>query len=138
MKKNSIIFLIAIIVVALGIWIYSSSGSNSSQTSQATNELFSNSPLSKNAYLISTSTYDDNTKKALAGFSVTKNNLPDGSTQITLKAENPEYQTQTYTVKPGEKLYFIENSMSDDTNNTEKFIGDDHAVLVDANGYIVN
>jgi hypothetical protein len=107
------------------------------QNTSPASQLFSDSPFALNAYLISTPTYDANTKKALAGFTVTKKTMADGSMQITLNATNPEYQTQTYTVQPGEKLYFIENNLKDDSGNTDKFTADDQAVLVDANGYIV-
>lgn len=167
MKKSSIILVfIILVVIVLGIWIYSANnntyvGSNagngynnttayvaptSTQTSTpvATTQnaqLFADSPLAQNAYLISipTSTYDANTKLALSGFKVTQKTLADGSVQITLDAQKTGYQTQTYTVKSGEKLYFIEKNLTDDdkTTDTDKFAGDDQAVLVDANGYIL-
>jgi hypothetical protein len=167
MKKNSTITIIIVlaIIIILGIWIYSASGTsgeinkqnsynnlnnpsgntalstnqNNNQINQnnPTGQLFSDSPFASNSYLISTSTYDAKTKKALTGFNVTKKTLSDGSIQFTLNATNPEYQTQTYIVKPGEKLYFIENNLSDDTENEDKFLADDQAILVDANGYIV-
>lgn len=161
MKIKAPIIVLIVLVIALGIWIYlankmspettsnnlynssltpvnqNSQNSQSNQTDQSTNQLFVDSPLYKNAYLISTPTYDANTKKALSGFTITKTVLADGSNQITLNAQNGEYTTQTYVVKPGEKLYFIEMNLSDDNGSTDKFIGDDQAILVDANGYIV-
>ncbi len=164
MRTRTII--IVIIIVILAVWVYlanrmtpgenstssidvnsssnnpnnttpNSTTSQSTETTNPASELFSTSPLAKNAYLISGSTYDANTKKALSGFSVTKTAMPDGGTQITLNAENAEYKTQTYTVEPGEKLYFIEMNLSDDNGNTDKTTVDDQAVLVDANGYII-
>jgi len=148
MKKNSMIITIIIIVLILVlIWIYFAmkNGQNNNvpaqtQTSQSnttTPQLFSDSPLSQNAYLISTATYDANTQKALTGFTVTKNTLADGSMQVTLNAQIPGYQTQTYIVKPGEKLYFIEGMQGDDSGNTDKNGIDDSAILVDTSGYIV-
>jgi hypothetical protein len=109
-------------------------GQNSPNSSLA---LFSTSPLSKNAYLISTPNYDANTNAALSGFKVVKNNLSDGTMQITLNAIESGYTTQTYNVKPGEKLYFIEAMFGDDGNNHDGTLGDEKAVLVDANGYII-
>lgn len=108
-----------------------------SNSPTATPQLFSNSPYAQSSYLISTPTYDAATTQALTGFMVQKTALPDGSTQIVLNAQNPNYQTQTYVVKPGEKLYFIEGMPGDDSGGVERNTGDDTAVLVDANGYIV-
>ena len=48
-----------------------------------------------------------------------------------------EYKDQVYTVKTGEKLYFIEKFLQDDQNGEEKNIKDDTAVLVDTEGYVV-
>ncbi|MFA6585620.1 MAG: hypothetical protein WCS86_00465 [Candidatus Paceibacterota bacterium] len=151
MKNSIITIIIIIIIIILGVWLYTASSSTVNIQSNAnapttidnnlggtTAQLFSDSPLASNAYLISTLTYDANTKKALSGFIVTKKVLTDGSTQYTLKAQDPKYQTQIYTVKPGEKLYFIEQNLSDDNGSTDKFPGDDTAILVDANGYIIN
>ena len=148
MKKNStaIVALVIVIVVILVLLIYSGTNkqtnlNNNSVTpvGQNTNTpvLFSDSPLSQNAYLISIPTFDANTKTALSGFNVTKSTLADGSTQIVLNSTNPDYQTQTYTVKTGEKLYFIETTLGDDSGNNDGNVRDDTAILVDANGFIV-
>ncbi len=118
--------------------VVQNNNSISNTSDQGSKQLFSSSPLAQNAYLISTATYDANTKKALAGFTVTKKTLGDGSIQITLNAQNPNYQNQTYNVKDGEKLYFIEKNLLDDNDTGDKFTGDDQAILVDANGLIIN
>lgn len=150
MKKNSTVTIIFILLVlVVGILVYSASkpkmqnslnnnpNSFVSQNDNISPQLFSGSPLSQNAYLISTTPYDANTQKALSGFTVTNKTLADGSREFTLTSTNPEYQTQTYTVKQGEKLYFIETMLGDDSNNQDRNLGDDTAVVVDANGYIV-
>ena len=80
---------------------------------------------------------DDATKQALSGFTVDKQALSDGSTQITLNATNPEYQTQTYTLTPGQKLYFIERNLGDDQNGQDIVLGDDRAVVTESDGTIV-
>ncbi len=108
-----------------------------SPAASSTRVLFTDSPFAANAYLISTDTYDARTQQALSGFRVDKKTLADGSLQITLNAQNTEYQTQTYVVKPGEKLYFIERSLGDDMGSQDINIHDDRALLVDASGYIV-
>jgi hypothetical protein len=149
MKKNSAIAVIMILlVIVIGMMVYNGSakkeqsGSNNNSAAPISQnntgpQLFSSSPMSQYAYLISSPTYDANTEQALSGFKVTKSTLADGSIQVTLNAQNPEYKTQTYTVKAGEKLYFIEKTLRDDNGTEDKFLGDDTAVLVDASGYIV-
>ena len=111
--------------------------SAASPAASSTRVLFADSPFAANAYLISTDTYDAQTQQALSGFRVDKKTLTDGSMQITLNAQNTEYHTQTYTVAPGEKLYFIERSLGDDGGNQDINIHDDRAILVDGQGYIV-
>lgn len=151
MKKNLTATIIIVLVVIIGAWaVISSTKHNSSNLGLNNNnstitdnttiakQLFSSSPLSQNAFLISTPTYDANTKNALIGFNVTQKPLADGSNEITLNSQNTEYKTQVYTVKPGEKLYFIESFSADDNGNTDRNLKDDTAVIVDADGYIVN
>ena len=150
MKKNLTATIIIVLVVTAGVWAIASSrkhnnsnldlNNNSTVTNNnvTAKQLFSSSSLSKNAFLISIPTYDANTKNALIGFNVTQKPLSDGSNEDTLNSQNPEYKTQVYTVKPGEKLYFIESFSADDSGNADRNLRDDNAVLVDANGYIVN
>ncbi len=94
-------------------------------------------PYMNYAYLISDNATSPQEDAALAGFQVQKQTLADGSLQVTLKALQPEYHDQTYMVQPGEKLYFIETSFGDDRSSQEYNLGDDTAVLVDADGYII-
>lgn len=90
------------------------------------------------ASLISDNATSQREQEALAGFQVTRQQQADGSLLVTLKALNPEYQDQAYTVQPGQQLYFIETSMGDDRGTTGEYnLGDDTAVLVDSDGYIV-
>lgn len=139
MKKNTIIIIAVVVVILFGVYVISrKGGSYTSSAPVVSSQLFASSPFAQYAYLISSNEpFDANTQLALTGFSVVKNNLPDGSVQIILNAVNPEYKTQTYVVKTGEKLYFIEKNLKDDANNEEKFLGDDTAILVNADGYIV-
>jgi len=153
MKKKLTAIVIIILIIIVGVWAIVSSlrnknsnlGLNNNNPKITNNsnlvtakQLFSSSPLSQNAFLISTPTYDANTKTALIGFNVIQKPLADGSNEITLNSQNKEYKTQVYTVKSGEKLYFIENFLADDSGNTDRNLKDDTAVLVDADGYIMN
>lgn len=87
-------------------------------------------------YKISDKSVDREEKKALAGFKVSRTQKSN-YTVVKLDAKRQEYKDQTYKLKEGEQLYFIETSMGDDSNGHEYEMEDDTAVVVDANGYIV-
>jgi hypothetical protein len=116
--------------------INQSSGNQTNSSSQP--QLFESSPYKPYAYLISTDRIDASTQQALSGFKLEKQAIADGSQAITLKALDPGYADQSYAVKPGEKLYFIETTLGDDPDNHELSLSDDSAILVNAQGYIVN
>lgn len=99
---------------------------------------FSDSKFFQYAYQVFPGALSDNAKLALTGFSMTTKTLSDGSTQVTLTAEKPEYRSQQYVIKPGNKLYLIEMNLQDDDNeaNEDKNLHDDTAVVVDPQGYI--
>jgi len=69
--------------------------------------------------------------------SVKKRTLADGSLQITLVALQSEYPDQTYVVKSGEQLYFVEASAADDSVSEDHAPADDRAILVSASGVIL-
>lgn len=96
------------------------------------------SPVAAHAYLISGQTLAENATRALSGFTRVVTQLPNGSENVTLKALESQYQDQSYVVAPGQQLYFVEMTFGDDSGGREYRLGDDHAVLVDANGTIVS
>ncbi len=165
MTKKAVVALVAVVVVVGGGFLFLRNNQNialtpspqtatmannvvpsNTQPSQATSStqssstaiLFANSQYASSSYLISTtSTYNAATQQALKGFQVKKKVLTDGSLQIELIALQSEYPNQTYVVKPGEKLYFVEVSSVDDSVSEDHSPADDHAILVDANGYVL-
>jgi hypothetical protein len=100
---------------------------------------FSDSEDFQFGYKIFPGTVSTESKQAMAGFAFTTSVMSDGSTQITLTAQNPYYKTQQYVVKPGYSLYFIEKNIKDDDpeKDTDTKTLDDTAILVDPQGYIV-
>ena len=72
---------------------------------------------------------------------MTKVPQADGSIQINLSitstGRNRGYANQIYIVKPGQSLYFIETNWGEDGPGYDGDLGDDGAILVDANGYAV-
>lgn len=103
----------------------------------AKGDKFADSPIFKYAYQIAPGDISATTTAALVGFSITKKTLTDGSIQVTLTPKDADDQFQTYTVKTGETLYFVEMSAGDDQGDTDKNLRDDYGVVVDANGLVI-
>ena len=99
----------------------------------------SDEPYAKMAYLINPDNLSSDAKLALTGFKLDKQTLVSGDTQITLTALKPGYTTQVLDLAPGDQLYFIEKTLRDDSvsDNDDGTYGDDMAVVVDKNGYVV-
>jgi LysM repeat protein len=154
-KKSNTLWIIAgiVVLVALiagGIAVFSPNGHTiqnvnpgntnapmkPAPSSSIVGTMLADSPYANYAYLISSNSLSADAQKALTGFKLTKSSNADGSTTYTLTAINPEYKTQTYTVQSGQKLYFIERNLGDDAGE-ERFLGDDMALVVDAQGKIV-
>jgi hypothetical protein len=113
---------------------------NATSGSPATNSgtRLADTPQWKYAHLISEDSLDPAAQEAISGFTLQKSKLPDGNLQIKLIAKEQGYKDQSYTLQPGQQLFFIEKFMGDDTDGREFNIGDDTAVIVDSNGHIVN
>jgi len=134
--------MVVAVVVFTAVHFIGNKNSAVSQTSPSSDTKNHKIKLSDTRYwaysfLISDDDLDDQTKAALSGFDRKKEILPNGDIKITLKALSPDYQDQNYVLKPGQKLYFIETSMADDPQFKEYNMGDDVAVKVDADGYII-
>jgi hypothetical protein len=95
------------------------------------------SPLFKFAYQIAPSMSPD-AQKALVGWKITTASQSGGSTTISLTPTDSDDQSQQYTVKTGETLYFIEQTPVDDKAGQDKDLNyrDDYGIIVDANGII--
>ena len=100
----------------------------------------SDSSFAAVSYKIYPGTMSSQAKQAMTGFAMQTKTASDGSALVTLVANKSGYRTQTYTVKTGQSLYFIERMPRDDSlgQDTDHLFGDDTAVVVDANGYIVS
>ena len=112
------------------------SGTAGAQAS-ATGQKFADQAYASRSFLISGDTLSLGAQQALSGFQMNKQTMPNGTTQITLKALEPQYHDQAYTLKPGDQLYFIDKVMGDDTGSQEINIADDSAVVVDGQGNVV-
>lgn len=116
-------------------------GSDNSSTEIATtSKKFSDQPYYKFAYRIDPTNLNNmnsSMQKIFSGFRVTTINNADGSFVVNLTPTNTEYHAQSYTVKQGQKLYFIEKSMGDDNGVKDSYYADDTAVVVDQNGDVI-
>ena len=134
--------LVFVAVVVVGVAGYMVIGRNGGQAKISAKQSLvgtklADSPMADKTYLISTASLSADTQKALTGFSVTSSASADGSTVYVLKATNPEYQDQSYMLKPGEQLYFVEASLGDDAGDTDSNLRDDRAIVVDSTGTII-
>ena len=148
----SLIVLLAIALIIVGIVLFSShsnstgnviAGSStpiaSPQNTSANMMKLSDSPYANYAYLISTNPLSSQAQEAITGFQLNTTSNSDGSTTYILTAIKQSYYNQSYTIQPGQNLYFIERSMGDDNvaDNDDYNLGDDFAIVVDSNGYII-
>lgn len=115
------------------------SQTNSTSSNSIASMKFSDSPYYHYSYLISGGALSSQAQRALAGFNLSATQNSDGTTTYTLTALESGYVSQTYTLQPGQSLYFLEGSMGDDDTmgNLDYNLGDDNAIVVDSNGNIV-
>jgi len=158
MSKNLIILVLVIIVVAETGYLLMKKGSlrsmiggDDARISVIPNRLptgrlplptkgtnLMSSPLAKFAYQIAPDDLSADAKANLVGFSIDKTTQADGSILVKLTPKDSEDQNQQYTVKPGEKLYFIEQTPVDDQADKDKDMNlrDDYGIIVDSKGII--
>ena len=140
MKLLLAVIAVAVVLV-LGYFVLGRSGGqakiSTKQPASLIGTKLADSPMADKSYLISTASLSADAQKALTGFSVTSSSSADGSVTYMLKATNPEYQDQSYTLKPGEQLYFVEVSLGDDSGDTDSNLRDDRAIVVDSTGTII-
>lgn len=143
-NKNSISIIAAVglLIIATPLILTHSNNSKTNNLPQKDNKQqkkrvkLSETQYAPYAYKISDSSVDQEEERALAGFSVSRTQK-DNYTLVKLDAKRQEYKDQAYKLKDGERAYFIETSMGDDSNGREYELEDDTAVVVDADGYIV-
>lgn len=95
-------------------------------------------PLFQFAYQIAPGDLSTQAKQALVGWNIDSKTQSDGSIVVTLTPKDSEDQSQVYTVKSGQTLYFIEQTLSDDKADQDKDLNyrDDYGLIVDQNGIV--
>ncbi len=96
------------------------------------------SPVFQYAFQIFPGDLSENAKQALTGFNVKAEVQSDGSTLVTLTPKDSENQSQQYSIKPGQVLYYIEQTAADDNTDQDKDLNyrDDYGIVTDQNGII--
>jgi len=96
------------------------------------------SPLFKFAYQIAPGSVSTDAQKALVGWKIATTKAADGSITVTLKPSDSDDQSQQYTIKSGNILYFIEQTPVDDKADQDKDLNyrDDYGIITDASGVI--
>lgn len=99
---------------------------------------FSENALYAKAYLIFpvVGSLSADAQKALVGWDVKTTANSDGSSQIDLIPKEAEDIRQSFTIKQGYKLYFIEMNLADDQTGVDENRGDDIGVLVNQDGIV--
>ncbi len=139
--KKIIIGVIVVVILGAGAWMFlrtTPTASQESGSSGSAQEKFNGSRYAPFAVQIAPGPLSAAAQKALTGFEYASSTLPDGSIDVTLTAKEQNYQSQHYTVAPGQTLYFVESFAADDASSArDASLRDDTAILVDQNGYIV-
>ncbi len=99
---------------------------------------FADTPLFSKAYLIfpTNGSLSSDAQKATTGWDIKTTLNADGSTQVDLIPKEAEDVKQSFTVKSGYKLYFIEMTLVDDQTGVDENRGDDIGVLVNQDGIV--
>ncbi len=104
----------------------------------ATNITLAASGYATYAYLISSPITNSTAQRAIAGFNITQQELANGSVRITIAAVGNPTTGGNYTILPGEKLYYIDLSLGDDSAPSGEYnMGDDGIILTNTAGYII-
>lgn len=104
----------------------------------AKGDKFAGSAVEKFAHKIAPGAISADSQAFLTGFTVKTNTLADGSEQVDLIPKDSDDQFQSYILKSGNSLYFIEMTQGDDKPDTDKDMNyrDDYGIVVDANGIV--
>lgn len=80
----------------------------------------------------------DDAKKVTTGFDIKTKKLADGSTEVDFMPKDSDDQFQSYVVKPGNSLYFIEMTPVDDKSDSDRDLNyrDDYGIIVDKDGIV--
>jgi hypothetical protein len=108
----------------------------STTPSQKVGPLLSSTQYAPYAFRVYPGPVSSQAQVATAGFTI---HVTPSAGKITLSvsASGSGQGAQTSTFPAGDRVYFIEASLGDDSGNTEYNFGDDGVVVTDAHGHVV-
>lgn len=152
--KNLIIVVLALLAIGEGYLLYKNySNKPKSEATETTSSAkpspapripfltkgmkLADWPMSKFAYQIAPGDLSVGAQSALSGWTIKSTSQSDGSLLVSLTPKTSDDQSQQYTVKKGEILYFVEMTPVDDKDvNTDTNLRDDYGVITDAQGIV--
>lgn len=157
MWKNIVIIVLSVVVIGETLMLISSKQNApvqnenpvvktaTSSTTQRTppailtkGDKLTDSPISKFSYQVYPGSLSDSAKTALVGWNIKTQTLNNGLVQISLTPKDADDQSQQYTLKPDQKLYFVEMTKADDSTNPEqdKNLRDDYGIITNQEGIV--
>ena len=138
-----------VFVLAAGLAVYTTSGNSSSgsaapattsaaQSSNSSAVLFSSTSAYSYSYLVSASSLSTAARQAVSGFSINRTVFANGSIRMAIDSLQQGGPNETIVIKPGESLYYVEGSFSDDSPPSGEYAySDDGFVLTNSSGYVI-
>lgn len=104
----------------------------------ARGDKFVGSAVEKFAHLIAPGTISADSQQYLTGFAVKSTSLEGGDTQVDLVPKDSDDQFQSYVLKPGDSLYFVEMTPVDDKadKDVDANYRDDYGIVVNSQGIV--
>lgn len=140
----SAVILVAIAVILVSVPHYGSGTSAQVTTTAAqqnTNQssiLFSATQYWQYAYLVSAPTLNSSAQAAISGFRIANRSVGNGAYNLTFVSLSGSMPNESFTLKNGDRLYYIEGSFSDDSPPSGEYsLGDDGFVTTNSAGYVI-
>ncbi|MCL4338268.1 hypothetical protein M1271_01105 [Patescibacteria group bacterium] len=116
----------------------SSSAGNRRQTLLTAGMKLADTSYAQISYKIAPGSLTPEAQKAMAGWGIKTQNLPDGSIQVNLTPKSSDDFSQQFTVRPGNSLYFVEITGADDNVASDKDanLRDDFGIIVNKDGIV--
>lgn len=112
------------------------SPSGGSNANQKVGPLLSSTQYANYAFQVYPGPESSRAKTATAGFSI-KVTPGSGTFSVSVSAAGTTRAPQTTSYPTGDKVYFVETTLGDDSNDADYNYGDDGIVVTDATGRIV-
>jgi hypothetical protein len=114
----------------------STNSASSTAPSQKLGPLLSSTQFAPYALLIYPGPESSQARQATAGFTIRITPHP-RTIELSVAASGSGQAAQTSTFRAGDRVYFVEASLGDESGNVDYNFGDDGVVVTNAQGYIV-